>query len=193
MNVHALIRIINWLFFTVEKIIIKFKKLVLLYITYYEDIVKEEISMVNIRNTDNILHMGCGSIPSTSILLAQNTGATITGIDKKLQAVDEARLCLRMLKLVDHKIIIKNAEALNYPIKNFDVILVSQGLEQRNEILSYISHSMKKDARIIFRTISSPEGSLNKQDYFLKNLFKIANQVSHKKHGLLISVMLLKE
>ena len=193
MNVFALKILINWLFFTVEKIIIKMKKLMLLYIKYYEDIIKEEISMVNISSTDNILHMGCGSIPSTSILLSQKTGATVTGIDKKLQVVDEARLCLQMLKLPDHKIKIKNAEALNYPIENFDVILISQGLEPRNEILSYISHSMKKDTRVIFRTISSVEGNLSKQDFFLKNLFKIVKQVSHDKHGLLVSVMLLKE
>lgn len=191
MDVFSLKKLVDYMFVVVEKIVIKMKKLLPLYLTYYEDIVDEEISIANIHSDDEVLHMGCGPIPSTCILIAQKTGAA-TGIDKILRTVEEARSCIQVIKCGD-KVQVKHANALGYPIENFDIVIVSQGIEPRDEILKYISQSMKADARVIFRTISSKEGDLTHHDLFLKSLFKIIKIVSHEQHGLLVSVMLLKK
>lgn len=168
------------------------EKVLPLYLKYYDDIVDKEINIANISSSDKVLHIGGGSVPSTSILIAKKTGATVIGIDRNSHSVKEANLCIHLFNL-DGMVQIKNAEALNFPVRNFDVIIVSQGIEPRDKILKYVSQSMKDDARVIFRTFSSVEGEITKYDILLKSIFKIGRIVSHENHGLLISVVLFKK
>jgi cyclopropane fatty-acyl-phospholipid synthase-like methyltransferase len=176
----------------VEKITIKFNKLIIDYVEFYKEMVENEIKIANISKDDKVLHAGCGSIPATSILIAKKTGAKTTGIDNNACAVEEALYCLSEIKGSD-KVQIKHAEASQFPVETFDVIVVSQGVEPHVEILKYIAQSVKGDARVIFRTNSSAEGELTQNDVFLKNLFNIVKLVSHEEYGLSASALLLKK
>jgi 2-polyprenyl-3-methyl-5-hydroxy-6-metoxy-1,4-benzoquinol methylase len=180
------------MFAIAEKIVIKMEKLLPLYVKYYEDIVDKEIAMANISSSDKVLHMGCGSVPSTSILIAEKTVANVVGIDRNSRSVEEARSCVYLVRS-DDRIQIKHAEVLNFPVENFDVIIASQGIEPQDKILNYISQSMKNDARVIFRTISSVKGEITQHNILLEQLFKIGKMAYHENHGLLISVMLFKK
>ncbi len=176
----------------VEKITIKFNKLIIGYVEFYNEMVENEIKMANILIDDKVLHVGCGSVPATSILIAKITGAKTIGIDNNICAVEEALYCLSEITDSDN-VQIKHAEASQFPVETFDVIVVSQGVEPHVEILKYIAQSMKSDARVIFRTNSSAEGELTQNDVFLKNLFNIAKLVSHEEYGLSVSALLLKK
>ena len=185
-------KLADFIFSIGEKIIIKMDELLPLYIRYYEDIIDEEIKMAGISNSDNILHIGCGPVPSTSVLITQKTGATVVGIDKNISATKGAKSCIKMINR-DDKIQIQHANALNYKVQDFDIIMFSQGVEPRYKILENISKSMKSNTRLIFRTVSSVDGELTDHDSIIKKLFKISRTISHKNHGLLISVLLLKK
>ena len=192
MKVFYFKKLSDFMFFVIEKIAVKMKKLLPLYLKYYDDIANKEIDIANISSSDKFLHMGVGSLPSTSILIAKKTGATAIGIDRNSSSVKEANLCIHLFNL-DGIAQIKNEEAMNFPVKNFDVIIVSQGIEPRDEILKYVSQSMKDDARVILRTFSSVEGEITEYDTLLKSIFKIGKIAPHENHGLLASVVLFKK
>jgi len=192
MNAFALKFISDYLFIIVEKIIVKLPSLLLPYITYYEDIVDNEINLAKITKQDIVLHIGCGPIPSTSLLVTQKTGARTIGIDKNILSVQDAQHCVHALHQ-ENLIQIHHGNALTYAMQSSHVIIVSQGIEPRYEVLTYIANTMGPDTRVIFRTFSSKDGGIMAQDMVLSTLFSIGNIVSHPQHGILISILLNKK
>ena len=191
-NAFALKFISDYLFITVEKIIVKLPLLLSPYITYYEDIVDKEIKIAKITRKDNVLHIGCGSIPSTSLLIAQKTRAPTIGIDKNVPTVQDAQNCVHALHQ-ENQIQIHHADALTYTMQSSDVIIVSQGIEPRYEVLEHIAKTIGHNTRVIFRTFSSKNDNITKEDAVLRTLFSIQDIVAHPQHGILISVLLRKK
>jgi 2-polyprenyl-3-methyl-5-hydroxy-6-metoxy-1,4-benzoquinol methylase len=192
MNAFSFKKLSDHMFAVAEKFVIKLKKFLPLYVKYYDDMINKEITATKISKSDKVIHMGCGPVPSTSILIAEKTGATVTAIDRNSRSVEEASSCIHLLNL-NGRVQIKHADALNFPIEKFDIIIISHGIEPRDEILGYVSRSINDNARVIFRTFSSGDGEITQHDILLKNLFKIDKTVSHENHGLLISVILFKK
>ena len=191
-NFHKLKKFADLGFIIIEKILIKFKKLHPLYFDFYDEMVENEIKLANISKNDKILHIGGGSIPATSILLTNKIGAQVTIIDKNLRSVKQATSCISEYGVTD-RIQIKHAEAKKFPVDKFDVIIVSQGIRPYRDLLKHVSQSMKADARVIFRTSSSPSGEITPNDLFLKDIFKIEKIAAQKQNGLLLSILLLKK
>ncbi|UCF13774.1 MAG: hypothetical protein JSW06_05840 [Thermoplasmatales archaeon] len=192
LDAHKLKKFIDLGFIVIEKILVKFQRLYPLYFDFYGEMTENEINLANISEDDIILHIGGGPIPATSILLAKKSGARVTSIDNNLRSVKQAISCVLESGIAD-KVQIQYAEANSYPVDNFDVIIVSQGIRPYKELLQYISKSMRDDARVIFRTSTSPSGEIVQNDLFLKDMFKICKIVAQKKNALLISILLLKK
>ena len=179
-------------FIITEKILIKLHKLRPLYFDFYDEMIKNEIKLANISKDDVILHIGSGPIPTTSILLAKKVGAQVTSIDNNLHSVKQAISCVSEAGVAD-KVQIKYADANSFPADKFDVIIISQGTRSYEKLLQHISQSMKDNARVIFRTSSSPSGEIVQKDLFLENIFKIGKIVAQKRNGLLVSIILFKK
>ena len=191
-NVDYFRTFIDFIFYLAETISLKLEKLLLLYVKYYDDLLEHEIQIAKISNLTQVAHIGCGPIPSTSILIAKKTGANVVAIDKNQQAVKKASLCVNKLKLTD-KITIKNAEASTFPIENFDVLIISHAVKPREKFLYHVSKTMKENAIIVYRSFSSESGELTDNDSFLKDIFIIDKISSSKRHGSVISIALLKK
>jgi hypothetical protein len=192
MNAFELKFVSDYLFIIVEKIIVKLPSLLLSYITYYEDIVDNEIHLAKITKQDTVLHIGCGPLPSTSLLVAKKTGAHTIGIEKNILSVQDAQYCVHAVHQ-ENQIQIQHANALDYPMGASNVIIVSQGIEPRYEVLANIANTMGPNTRLIFRTFSSEDGGITTQDAILSTLFTVGGIVSHPAHGILISVFLRKK
>jgi len=176
----------------VENIFIKLDKLIPLYLDFYRPIMENEVRLAKISNNDKILHIGCGPIPATSIYIVKKTDADVTAIDKNMLSVKKAQSLILKLKLFS-KIQIIHDNALNFPLKKYNLIIISLGLETYDEVLKYISQNMRIDARLIVRTSSSNDGNLVEKDLFLKDIFTFGKIIPQKKNGLLISVLLFKK
>ena len=81
-NALALKRLVDYLFVLSERIIIHFPRFIQFYINYYDDIIDHEINIADISKSSKTVHIGCGPIPSSSILLAQKTNGYVLGIDR---------------------------------------------------------------------------------------------------------------
>jgi len=192
LDAHKLKKINDLIFILVENIVVKLDKIIPVYLEYYKPIMENEITIAKISNKDKILHIGCGPIPAASIHIVKKTDADVTSIDKNLQSIKKAQKLILKLKLIE-KIHIIHANALNFPLEKFNLIIISQGTEKYKEVLKYISQNMRNDARLIFRTSSSIDGNLVEKDLFLKDMFTVDKIIPQKKNGLLISVLLYKK
>jgi ubiquinone/menaquinone biosynthesis C-methylase UbiE len=191
-DIHKLKKINDFCFVIIEKIIIKLQKLHPLYLDFYNEMIENEIRLANITKDDKILHIGCGSFPATSIILAKKTNANITNIDNKYKSVKQAQLIVSKYNL-SNQIKIIHADANHFPMNEFDLVLLSQGIKPHKEILTYVSQSIKPETRVIFRSSSEINGEFSQNDIFLKDIFNFVKIVNNKKNGLLISILLNKK
>jgi hypothetical protein len=190
-DAHRLKPLIDFSFILAEHFVIKLPHLFPFYLSFYEDMAEKEIEMAGITADDHVLHVGCGPIPATSILIAQKTGAQVLGIDRNPVSVQLAHRCLSYLPKSSRPVIV-HADAYTYPVDTFTVIVVSQGIKPPIGVLKHINASMAPKTRLIYRTSSSVDGELAENDRFLLTLFHIVSIVHHKKNGLLISLLLKK-
>jgi hypothetical protein len=192
MDMHSLKKLSDSSFILGEKILVNFPFFIEYYTRFYKEMVENEIQMTNITSKDNILHIGCGPIPATSILISEKTGAKVVAIDKALKSVKKAEYLVKNYFKSDNLEVIC-ADGLVFPTKDFDVIILSDGINKLDEILSNISKMINCDTRIIFRkNIYSPD-DLNEDNFSLARFFQVKKVCNHKSYGYLSSVLLLKK
>ena len=113
---NKLKKFIDFGFIFIEKIIVNLDKLYPIYFDFYDEMIKNEIILADISKSKKVLHIGCGPIPATSILLVKKSGVHVTGIDKNPRSVNQARLCVIKTGISD-KIQIENKDAKNFSIE----------------------------------------------------------------------------
>ena len=187
----ALKSIVDNLFIITEKTIIHFPRFLPFYINYYQDIIDQEIKIANITSKSLILHVGCGSIPASSMLLAQKTNASVVGIDRDAHAIRKAKICIKNLNLSD-KVTVKTKDATQINLASFDVILISQGIMPKQVFLKQLSKKISNTQLIILRSFSQHH-SLDDQDKFLKDYYSIKDIFCHTAHGSTTSIILQKK
>jgi 2-polyprenyl-3-methyl-5-hydroxy-6-metoxy-1,4-benzoquinol methylase len=183
---------VDFSFIIIEKAIVNLQKLQYVYFDFYSDIIKNEIALAGISKDKKILHIGCGPIPATSILIAKKTDAQITCIDKDPNSIKKATLCVSYNGLSE-KINVVNSNAESFAADDYDIIIVSQGVNPIKKILNLINKSIKDDACVIYRTSFSPSGDISKEDVFIKDIFNIKKIVAQKKNALMVSILLVKK
>jgi len=121
-----------------------------LYIKFHKSSVKKEIEMSSLSSSDKILHIGCGAIPYTSILLSREVNSKIVGIDCSPNVVDIAN---DYLKRYNHSNMVKieMGDGKTYDVSSFDIIILSYGLEGKQLVLKHVIDSMKSGSRLILR------------------------------------------
>jgi len=127
---------------------------VMSYIKFHEFSVVKEIEMSDISPSDRILHIGCGAIPYTSITISRKTGAKIIGIDYNPHVVNIAIEHLKRYNL-SNLIKIEEGDGKSYNISDFDVIIISYGIDCQDSVLRHVIDSMKSGTRIILRRSST--------------------------------------
>ncbi|KAA0004824.1 MAG: class I SAM-dependent methyltransferase [Thermoplasmata archaeon] len=169
-------------FITLEKFLKPFHRA---YINLYEKMTLEEFQMVPINENSKVIHIGCGPIPNTLIILAKNIPANYVGIDRNKEAVKMAR---EMVKKYGLDVKIEYGDALTYPIVDYDVIIVSYGVEPYEKVFDRIKRDMKEGAVVVYRKQWDFMDFIYKKG--LPSGFKIVAQ--HKRRDLIKSYLLKK-
>jgi len=89
---NSLKGIIDFSYVLFEKI--AFNIVSLNYLNLYTDLVQKEIKMAGITSSDSIIVIGCGALPSTTLIISMKTNAKIIAIDKDKKAINEAKIFL---------------------------------------------------------------------------------------------------
>jgi precorrin-6B methylase 2 len=175
-----------------EKIATKFDIISSNYLKMYQELVVKEIEMVGISQNDHVLIIGCGSLPITAILVASITNAEVTAIDKDNFAVKEANNYIRNHQL-DARVKIEHADGEIYPLKKFDVIYLSYGMKNIENIFKVIIKNTKKNSRIIFRTVIGSQQENKKHTTELSKWFIVKDNIKSKTLPPAGSYLLLKK
>jgi len=192
-NVRSFKNIMNLFYVVFEKIVINFEFLSQGYIDMYKEFVEKEVCLANISSKDNVLVIGCGSVPATSILISRNSDPkNIASIDYDLKAIKNA------IQFINHSISDKNlkfehVDGMNYPVDNFDVIFVLYGIKKTEEILEYLSFKIKDTCRIIFRTTTDSIDKTLREKKLLEKYFKIEKSTYSEELKDTVSFLLVKK
>lgn len=122
-----------------------------IYIKIHSSSVNKEIKMAKITQNDKILHIGCGAIPYTSLLINQLKNAKIIGLDNKKRIIQYANKYIKKYKLDTNTIKFEFADGKNYDVSNFDVIIISYGVPNQDKVLENVITNCKKNTRILLR------------------------------------------
>ena len=108
----------------------------------------KEIKIAKISSTDKVLHLGCGILPTASILIAEETNAKVVGIDNNNKALKFAQQFVDKSGL-SNLIKIEYGNGVEYPVQDFDVIFIAINVWPIDTILKHLLPQLKKDARIL--------------------------------------------
>ena len=169
-------KFLDLLYVIFEKFAYKFDFLSKIYPKLYDELVEKEINMAKIKPKDIVLVIGCGSLPITSAIIASKTNAKIIAIDLDKKAIINAEQFFKSQNL-DKQVKVELANGLHYPVDNFDVIFVLQGVQGQNVLLPSIATTIKNDARIVFRSLVDGYEKNLKEYVDLSKYFIVADTV----------------
>ena len=156
---------------------------------YSQSIGKEYLSeyrLLGVQKDKKILHIGCGPYPLTEISLAEQFGAQVVGIDKNQNILKMARDVV-IERALDTQITIKHGNGISYPMKDFDVIIISSCASPKKEILENIFHQAKKDCIVIVRELDIATANINTTINKHKNI-EIIKRSHHHPIPLLLQI-----
>ncbi|PIS13552.1 MAG: hypothetical protein COT67_01170 [Candidatus Tagabacteria bacterium CG09_land_8_20_14_0_10_41_14] len=134
-----------------EKIASKITLLEKIYIKLCSKMIKNEILGTEITPADKILHIGCGSIPYTALLITNATKTPVTAIDNDPDAIRNAKILIKKTGKNYPLVTLQCADGNDIAVSDFDVIFVSNSVKPKKIILERIISSMKEGARLVYR------------------------------------------
>ncbi len=142
--------IIPSLFALMEKKVSTNPVVVSFYARRYHQVIRKEIELAQITDSDQILNIGCGGIPYTAIHMAKFTGARVIAIDRDQEAVEAAQNCVSSLKMQDQVTVAKADGTEKIPF-SFNVAIAALQCEPKDKILENLMSAGDDGARLIFR------------------------------------------
>ena len=124
-----------------------------IYCRLYQEVVKKEALLANINKKDVVLHIGCGAIPFTAIIIADLFHAKVIAADKDIKAVHMAKRCVEKIgfsNLID----VIACDCSQWVPDKFDISIIALQAEPKEKIMDTIKDLGLKDIRIILRAAS---------------------------------------
>ncbi len=155
----------NFLWIIIDTLSYRSKKIADIYNQFICKEYYSEYEKLGILKQNKILHIGCGPYPLTEISLAQQFGAHVVGIDKNPKTIRMAKDIIKE-KSLESLITIEHGNGIDYPMNDFDMIVISSCAFPKPEILENIIHNAKKNCVITIREL----------DIALANVYAILNK-----------------
>lgn len=173
------------MFVLLEFLAVKNKFFFRFYTQWIGDIFVDEFHMANVTSQDMVLHIGCGSLPTMSIMGAKNAHAKVTAIDNNLHVVKRAQRYVHKQGLSD-LITVTHADGKSYPVETFDVIFIAINVLPIDTVFRHLAMNAKPQVRIICRDLGNGVIHVLKSKEF-STIFTIKSMRDHgKTHSLLI-------
>lgn len=174
-----LIRIKNYIYwYVVELMIIKHEFFLKLYPKGWKNLFRKEMEMAHISKNDRVLHIGCGPFPITAITIEKMTDASVVAIDNNHKAVELAKKYIKKRNIKNIKIELGNGT--NYPAKDFDIIIITNAVVPRKQVLDNIFKTSNSNCKIICRETEHTKNSIKKYISFYEGIIskKIEDNVN---------------
>lgn len=147
------------------------------YTKWIGNIFSDECAMANVSSNETVLHIGCGSLPTMSILVAKNVHAKVIAIDNNMRTVQRAQRYINQQKLSD-LITIKHGDGRSYPSETFDVIFIAINVTSIDAVFRHLASTSKPSVRIVCRDLGNGVIRMLKSDEF-SHIFTIRSIMKH--------------
>ena len=139
-------------FSVLEFLAVKFDFFYKILLHWRTSVFRNEIAMARITNQDKVLHVGCGTLPSASIMIAEEIHAKVVGIDNNRTAVKLAQHYIKKKGLGD-RITIEYGDGTTYPVEEYDVIFIAINVWPIDGVLRHIASHAKPGVRILCKDV----------------------------------------
>ena len=158
---------------SIEKLLITNKLFLKTLIAFYKPVVKKEVMVANINNSDTILFVGGGSAPCSGILLNELTGANVKIIDNDYNSVVNAQKIIYKYNLKGLTVECCDGKDADY--SKYSIIHLALQIDSKQKIVDKIISS--SNAKVLVRI--PKENVMNIYDDFDYEKYKINNFVEH--------------
>ena len=135
------------------------------------------VKIADVKSTDKVLFIGSGILPSQCIIIAEETGANVLGIDNSKKAVDLSIKYINKIGL-SNKIYIKHGDGAKIPVKDFDAVFIAINVWPINNILNNLAKNLKKDARILYKSYNDDISQILENEN-LNNVFEVKDKIAN--------------
>ncbi len=122
---------------------------------FYQNMLRDEISLSGIQPGMNVAHVGCGALPMTAISLAR-AGARVTAVDLDPEALSHAEKPITRLGLQD-KITLYSGCGTKLNFAQYDAVWLSLHVRPVDRILKRAMDMLPDQGKIVMR---EPRGAL---------------------------------
>jgi len=123
---------------------------------YYTDVVKKEIGLAGITESDNILCIGGGVCPFSAILFHQATGARITVIDNDNACVPMARRVIERLGLGARvRVLCQDGGSPGLSLSEYTVVHFALQVSPMERVFSRIEKRVAHGTKLLVRRPAS--------------------------------------
>jgi D-arabinose 1-dehydrogenase-like Zn-dependent alcohol dehydrogenase len=133
------------------------------------------VKIADVKSTDKVLFIGSGILPSQCIIIAEETGANVLGIDNSKKAVDLSIKYINKIGL-SNKIYIKHGEGEKIPAKDFQVVFIAINVWPINNILKNLAKNLKKNAKILYKSYNDDISQILVNEK-LNNVFEVKDKI----------------
>ena len=133
------------------------------------------VKIADVKSTDKVLFIGSGILPSQCIIIAEETGANVLGIDNSKKAVDLSIKYINKIGL-SNKIYIKHGDGAKIPVNDFDAVFIAINVWPINNILNNLAKNLKKDARILYKSYNDDISQILENEN-LNNVFEVKDKI----------------
>ena len=133
------------------------------------------VKIVDVKSTDKVLFIGSGILPSQCIIIAEETGANVLGIDNSKKAVDLSIKYIDKIGLSD-KVYIKHGDGAKIPAKDFDAVFIAINVWPINNILNNLAKNLKKNAKILYKSYNDDISEILENEN-LNNVFEVKDKI----------------
>jgi 2-polyprenyl-3-methyl-5-hydroxy-6-metoxy-1,4-benzoquinol methylase len=189
---HDTVWMLNWkrkllcfLFYVLELFSVRSHVIHRIYDKWIGDIFVDEFHMAQVTAQDRVIHIGCGSLPTMSILAAKEAKATVVAIDTDEKAVQRAKQYIAKQGF-SHYIHVELGDGASYPLGSFDVIFIATNVTPVDAVFCNLASSMKPEVRIICRDLGFGVLHLLGNQEFASFFSIKATQVHQRSSSLLI-------
>jgi 2-polyprenyl-3-methyl-5-hydroxy-6-metoxy-1,4-benzoquinol methylase len=158
------------------------------YFKWIGDIFLDEFHLAHVSSHETVLHMGCGVLPTMSLLAAEQAHAKVTALDHNLKVVLTAQWYIHKKKVTDCITVI-HGEGTTFPVDSYDVIFIALNVTPIDAVFRHLASQTKPTVRIICRDLGNGMSSLLENDEF-RNYFVIQ---SIQRHAKISSVLILRK
>ena len=170
-------RIISCYFYTfLELLAVKINFFNKLLLSWRGPVFKNEVKMAEVTKKDKVLLIGSGIYPTECIIIAEEAGAKVVGIDNCKNIVKTSKKYLKK-KGLENLVEIRYADGVNFSVEEYNVVFIAINVFPIELVLENLSKKLKVKTRILCKSIKNDIPEVLKQNN-LDKIFKI-----EKKHN----------